>query len=107
MNDLPNWWLFLLGGFGYCAFLAFFAVGICLLPPSVRARVLTSLFTVQGLCVAVSLAIFLLARSGRLAAIRAMLTPSLWALGVVGAALLAFAFYGWYLRLTDDSTNVA
>jgi hypothetical protein len=107
VNDLPSRWLFLFGGFGYSAFLSFFAIGICLLPLSVRTRVFTFLFTLQALCFAVGITILFLARSGALAVIRSMLTPSLWALGVAGVGLLAFAFYGWYFRLTNDSTKVA
>lgn len=107
MSDLPSRWLFLFGGFGYSAFLSFFAVGMCLLPLNVRFRVLASLLAVQALCFAVSIAVLFMARTGALGLLRSILAPSLWALGIVGAGFLAFAFYGWYFRLANDTTKVA
>jgi len=98
--DVPNRWLFLIGGFGYSFFLAFVSIGVCILPHRTRARILVVMFAVQTFCVLVSAAIF--AVIYYLHRLRPLPTSSVVsALILVLAVLVVFAARGWYLHVID------
>ena len=107
ISEVPSRGMFLLLGLAYCATLSFFALGICLLPARLRSRVLTGLFACAAFAFISMLAILFVARSGHLRALDFLFPASLWALGISGAVLLAFAFYGWFYRVSHDRTKVA
>ena len=108
MHDIPNRWLFFFGGLGYSAFLAFFSIGLSLLPRPTRPRVFMALFVVQVLGLFLAAAIFCVAHFQLPLSLISILTrPVLWALYPFGAAMLGFACYGWYFHLTHDATKVA
>jgi hypothetical protein len=108
MNDLPNRWTFLLGGFGYSAFLTVFVTGLMLLPLHARTRAFTALFIGFAFSTLVPVVILAILHF-RLpfSIIHHSLPPLLWVSGGFIAVMFAFACYGWYYRLTHDATNVA
>ena len=101
IDTVPNRWLFLFVGLGYCAALSFFALGLCLLPDRIRSRALIGLPFLNAL---ILLAILLSVRSGDIGALDWILPVAFCALGVTGGLFLALAFYGWYYRLTSASS---
>lgn len=108
MPDRHSRWLFLFAGLGYSAFLAFFTIGLCLLPRPIRSRVFTALFSVQAFAVFITAAIFCIAHFQLPLSLITLLTRSaLWVLYPFGIAMLGFACYGWYFHLTHDATEAA
>jgi hypothetical protein len=107
MDDLPNRWTFLLGGFGYSAVLAFCVTGLLLLPQHPRTRVFTALFIAVGFSILVPVVILAILHFRLLSIIHQTTPPLLWVTGSFLAAMFAFACYGWYHRLTHAATNVA
>ncbi|HZJ13929.1 MAG TPA: hypothetical protein VFD27_02720 [Chthoniobacteraceae bacterium] len=95
MNGLPRW-TFLLGGFGYSAFLAFFVTGIFLLPQLAQTCVHAALFIGAFILGAMMLAAFHLGFP--LTIFDGNTRPLLWALGTFLVGLFAFACYGWFHR---------
>ena len=108
IDEFPSRWTFLLGGIGYSAFLSFMVTGILLLPQHRRSRVFTALHVAKALAALVPIAL-LAALHFRLplSFIRYGTQPLLWGAWAFGAAMLAFACYGWYHRLNHDAPNVA
>ncbi len=107
MHDIPSRWSFFFSGLGYSAFLAFFAIGLSLLPHPIRPRVFMALFAVQVMGLFLIAAIFCILHDQRPLSLISVLTPpALWALYPFGAAMIGFAGYGWYLHLTHDATKV-
>ena len=94
VNDLPQW-TFLLGGFAYSAFLAFFVTGYLLLPK----RVFTT-FSIGG-AVGTLLPFALLAAlhfDPPLPIIEETIRLLLWALWTFLVVMFALACYSWYRR---------
>lgn len=108
MEDLPNRWTFLIGGFGYSALLSVFVTGLMLLPLHTRTRAFTVLFIGVGFGVLVPVGILAVLHFRLpLSIIHHSTPPLLWASCTFIAVIFAFACYGWYYRLTHDATNVA
>jgi hypothetical protein len=102
-----HWWEFLLTGLGFSAFFSFHIVGLCLLPQRVRTVFLISMFVLQVLGLALTLAIAFLAQMHALTVLLSVISSSLWVLSVVIAVLVAFAIYGWCIRVTHHAAPVA
>jgi hypothetical protein len=111
MDDLPSrWtrWTFLLAGFAYSAFLAFLVTGLLLLPQRRRSQVFTALQIFGAFAALISWAVFaVLYFRLPLSIVRYCTQPFLWASCPFIPAMLGFACYGWYHRLTHDASTVA
>jgi hypothetical protein len=100
-------WPFLLGGLGYSAFLAFFVIGIFLLPQTWLGRVSTALgiagpFAALAPITLMAVVYFQLPPS----IIDYGAPPFLWAGCGFIAVTLGFACYGWYHRVTRSTRKV-
>lgn len=108
VDDLPSRWTFLFVGIGYSAFLSFLVTGILLLPQPWRSRAFTALLVAGALAPLVPGSILAIIHFRLpLSFIHYVTQPLLWGLYVFIAAMVAFACYGWYHRLTHDAPNVA
>ena len=94
VNDLPRW-VFLFGGFGYSAFLAFFVTGILLLPKSVFMG-----FSITGVVGTLLPFAMLTALHFDLPfpIIIATIQFTVWTLCTFLVVMFALACYGWYRR---------
>ena len=107
MNDRPNRWAFLFGGFGYSTFLSVFVTGLMLLPLHMRTRAFTTLFIGSGFGVFVPVVILVILHFRLpLSIIHHSTLPLLWASWAFIAVMFTFASFGWYHRLTHDATKV-
>lgn len=106
MHEVPNRWCFFFGGLGYSAFLAFFVVGLSLLPNPTRPRVFMALLVVQVFGLLLLAAITCIAYFQPQPSLMSILIrPAVWVLYAFGAAMLGFACYGWYFRLALDAAK--
>ena len=101
--DVPNRWLFFIGGIGYSAFLAVLSVGIALLHEPLRSRILRAGLCVQLLCLLACGVFLLLLRAGHLCF--PPFAPVTVVLVSVLAMLIAFASLGWYQYFTNDTKS--
>jgi len=101
MHDIPNRWNFLFGGLGYSGFLAFIAIGLSLLSRPMRSRVFIAMALAIVATVCFLVAIFCVAHFQLpLSLIAILLRSTLWVLYPFVAAMLGFACYGWYFKVT-------
>ncbi len=105
IDTVPSRWIFLFAGLGYCAVLSFTALGICLLPPRIRWRVLVGMIAGSTLGFLAMIVLLLSVATGRVEALSFIFPAVHWALGVLGCVLLFLALYGWYHRLTRDAAE--
>ncbi|MEO7101556.1 MAG: hypothetical protein ABI162_19560 [Luteolibacter sp.] len=95
-----NRWLFLFGGIGYSALLAFLGVGFAIMPKWLRVRTMIGLFAINGLGIVFLTAVCVIAKSDppSLSILDWLLPPAMWIGYAVGVLVFGLACYGWYHR---------